>query len=184
MDQITQPGKRSRAKVRPILVAYADRLKGLDGVNERNVILSDQPIPRFLPQSELAFSVSMGGGSFTERLWNGGHHRTAGTEAHLTTSVFVRVLKDSPGRKKSALLDESAAWDWFERILAHLTVAEPEKGPDSQPWEPSTNGIPLLRNIPTPSHFSDCLEVPNHVGWIGISLVWSIEFDWNLYGGT
>ena len=161
--------------------AFADRLKEFPEFNSGTVVISDQVIPRAMPLGRLCLSVSFGDGRFPEGPWRAGHHGTAATESRVSVGIFISTARDRPGRSETAIVDEGSVVDYFERVLAILTVADESKGQDSQAWEPSKNGIPLLKSIPIPESFTTASDVPGHQGWVGMQLSFAIEFDWDLY---
>ena len=181
-DQITQPGLRSRASLRAILQAFVDRLKEFKEFNSGNVVISDQVIPRAMPLGRLGLTVSFGDGTFPEGPWRGGHHATAATETRVAIGIFIQTARDRAGRSETAIVDDGSVVDYFERVLKALTVADPVVIDDPlQCWEPSKNGVPLLKSIPVPASFTSASDVPGHQGWVGMQLQFAVEFDWNLY---
>lgn len=180
-DQITQPGLRSRATLRAILQAYVSRLKEFPEFNNGTVVICDQVIPRVMPLGRLCLTVSFGDGHFPEGPWRAAHHRTAATETRVAVGIFIQTARDRPGRSETAIVEDGAILDYFEKVLRILTVADDSQDANSHAWEPSTVGVPLLKSIPVPDSFSSASDVPSHQAWIGMQLSFAIEFDWNLY---
>lgn len=180
-DQITSPQLRSRASLRAILNAFVERLREFSEFNTGTVVVSDQVIPRAMPLGRLCLTVSFGDGHFPEGPWRGGHHATAAAESRVSIGIFLQTARDRPGRSETAIVDDGSIVDYFEQVLQILTVADESLGRNSQSWEPSKNGIPLLKSIPVPESFTSASDVPNHQGWIGMQLAFAIEFDWDLY---
>jgi hypothetical protein len=167
--------------LRAILNAYVDRLREFSEFNSGNAVISDQVIPRAMPLGRLCVTVSFGDGHFPEGPWRAGHHRTAATESRVAIGLFIQTARDRVGRSETAIVEDGSILDYFEKVLQLLTVADDSENEDSQPWEPSKNGVPLLKSIPVPESFTSASDVPGHQAWIGMQLQFAIEFDWNLY---
>lgn len=180
-DQITQPRLRSRASLRAILNSFVERLKEFKEFNSGNTVISDQVIPRAMPLGRLGLTVSFGDGYFPEGPWRAAHHVTAATEMRVAVGIFIQTVRDRAGRSETAIVDDGSILDYFEQVLAMLTVADETLDEASQAWEPSKNGVPLLKSIPVPDSFTSASDVPGHQGWVGMQLQFAIEFDWDLY---
>lgn len=167
--------------MRSILNSFVERLREFKDFNNGNAVISDQVIPRVMPLGRLCVSVSFGDGHFPEGPWRAGHHRTAATESRVAVGIFIQTARDRPGRSETAIVDDGSILDYFEQVLAMLTVADEVLKGDSQAWEPSRGGIPLLKSIPVPDSFTSASDVPGHQGWVGMQLQFAIEFDWDLY---
>lgn len=165
--------------MRAILSAFAARLREHDNLNEQTVVISDLPTPAIMPGGGWCVAVSPGGGRFGDQ----SQHTQLTTTARVCVGIFVRKNLDRPGRAEAALVSsEGSLLEWQEEILQLLTVADTSKASYSNAWEPAANGRPLCRSIPFPSDYSEPGEVPEHAGWIGIHLFFSVSFDWDLYG--
>jgi hypothetical protein len=180
-DQITSPQFRSRASLRTILNAYVDRLREFREFNSGNAVISDQVIPRVMPLGRLCVTVSFGDGVFPQGPWRAAHHATAATESRVSIGIFIQTARDRPGRSETAIVEDGSILDYFEQVLRLLTVSDESLGDQSQAWEPSKNGVPLLKSIPVPESFTNASDVPGHAGWVGMQLQFAVEFDWNLY---
>jgi hypothetical protein len=180
-DQITLPELRSRASLRTILNSFVSRLREFREFNSGNTVITDQVIPRAMPLGRLGLTVSFGDGQFPEGPWRAAHHRTAATETRVAVGIFIQTARDRAGRSETAIVDDGSILDYFEQVLLLLTVSDDSLKEDSQAWEPSKNGVPLLKSIPIPESFTSASDVPGHQGWIGMQLQFAIEFDWDLY---
>lgn len=191
---ITQPHLRSRADQSDILLAFADRLRTHPKLNEQNVVVDDQPVPSQFPGGGFVVCIAPGPGDYPGELWTGGHHATATEDGSVIVGIYSSIRRDRPGRSERKILGRRSAADslaidpgrpplltWKREILQLLTVETPAHGTMSQAWEPSKDGIPLCRDIPTPVRTTAVLDVPEHTDWRGLQITFAITWDWDLY---
>ncbi len=199
-----RPDLRSRADQSDILLAFVDRLREHPQLSEQNAIIADQAVPEQFPGGGYCIVVAPGPGQFPGELWNGGHHATATEDGSVIVGCYCTNKRDRPGRREATLLgrrhkatqapalqDRPDLMRWKRDILSLLTVWNKEHGPKSQAWEPtkiqwdaetSENlRIPLCRDIPVPVRVTGILEVPEHPGWLGFQITFSVAWDWDLY---
>lgn len=194
MPITTQPDRRSRADQADILLAFVDRLREHPQLNEQNAIVADQPVPDQFPGGGYCIVVAPGPGEFPGELWTGGSHATATEDGSVIVGCYASNRRDRPGRRESALFgrrhqttpaaeqqERPSLLRWKRDILSLLTVENKAHGTMSQVWEPMKLGIPLCRDIPAPKRSTGILDVPEHPGWLGFQLTFSIAWDWDLY---
>lgn len=179
-DQVTSNASRSRATPRQILDSFLDRIQQVSEFRSGIAFISDQPIPISMPLGKLAISVSWAEGQFDQGLFESGGIEQLATESQVVIGVFVSNNRERPGRSNSPILDDGGIVARVEQLLKILLVADPSKGRRSQQWEPTRNGVPLLRSCPRPAGFSQPSDVPGHIGWLGVLLRFTVEFDWEL----
>lgn len=184
---------RSRADQIDILLAFADRLREHEKLNEQNVVVSDQPVPLQFPAGGFCVCVAPGDGRFPDNLWEGGHHATGTESGSVIVGIYTQIRRDRPGRREQAMLgrksipgsepsmERPSLLIWKRDILSLLTVQDPSRKAASQAWEPSKDCAPLCRSIPRPIRATSALDVPGHDGWIGMQITWAVEWDWDLY---
>jgi hypothetical protein len=88
---------------------------------------------------------------------------------------------DRPFRSEQALLqpDRSLLW-WKRSILKALLVWAPANVPGPS-WEVTDpEGRPLLRSELQPIRASAPADVPDHGGWLGMQMVFTMPWDWEM----
>lgn len=190
---ITQPNLRSRADQSDILLSFADRLRTHPLLNTQNVVITDQPVPEQFPGGGYCVTVCPGPGEFPYEMWAVGHHSTATEDGSVIVSIYTQHKRDRPGRMEARITGRKTQDDtvlsterppllkWKRDILQLLTVETPAHGPMSQAWEPDKDGIPLLREIPSPRRCTQPMEVGEHPGWLTIQITFAVTWDWDLY---
>ncbi len=186
---VTAPHLRSRATQDEILLAFADRLRDHELLNEQNVVVSDQSVPSQMPGGGFCVCVSAGPGEFPSELWNAASHAQATEDGSVIVGVYTKITRDRRGRSEIALFGRRKQTErdlnvqrpglivWKRDLLKLLTV-----GQDRQAWEPaSAAGAPLCRDIPTPKRVTGVLDVPGFPGWIGLQITIAVTWDWELY---
>ena len=186
------PFKRSRTTQDAILLAFADRLKTVDQLNDKNVVVSDQPIPDQFTDGGLNITVSGGSGKFG---LPGGHHATANENGDVVVGIYLQSNRDRPGRREVALagrqtkdganqaLTRKSLIAWKRDILSKILVDDPTKGPASNSWMPlDADGYPMLRSEILPGRCIGPLDVHDEPLWIGMHLYFTVSWDWYLYG--
>jgi hypothetical protein len=202
MPIITEPTRRSRATQDDILLAFADRLREHELLNHQNVVISDQPVPDDMPGGGFCLAVAPGPGQYPRELWESAGHAQATEDGSVIVGVYTKIVRDRRGRKEFSLFgrreqDASPQPDarrpnlmaWKRAILKLLVVGEPTLASSGnvalssfrQSWEPSRDGIPLCRDIPTPIRSTGVLDVPDFPGWIGLQITFAVAWDWDLY---
>ena len=172
--------RRSRASQIEILRAFADRLREIDNLNDQNVVVSDQPMPKQTPPTggKLFVTVSYGDGNFPN-----GRHQEFTEESRLVVAIYTCSKKDKAGRAEAKLLLDDSLTAYKRKVLSKLLVDNPSLGRNSPPWEPArvTGGkrVPMLREPATPSHCTSPLDAWSD--WIGLQLSFRVVFDWDLY---
>lgn len=209
MPIITTPELRSRATQDDILLAFADRLREHPLLNSQNVVVSDQSVPEDMPGGGFCVTVAPGPGVFPRELTAAASHAQVTEDGSVIIGVYTKILRDRKGRREYSLFGRKSQLastadevrrpslaTWKREILKLLLV----KGPgfqfppvdDDDPlprwdfgvesWEPSRDGVPLCRDIPSPGRSTEVLDVPGFPGWIGLQLTFAIAWDWELYG--
>lgn len=129
---------RSRTTQTAILLAIADRLKTHPLLNDRTVVVSDQPIPTDMPSGGFCVVVAPGPGQYPGELWDAGGHAQATEDGEAVIGCYLHVRRDRRGRREFAL---------FGRL--RQTVPDPANGPlDAVPPDvdlPETKRLPLMR---------------------------------------
>jgi hypothetical protein len=147
--------------------------------------ITDQPVPHEMRLGRFCITVSMQGGSFNQKHFEASAHEQLTIDSQIAIGVFRQLLVDKPGHSTAAMLgnrgvDENL-FEMGHKLLQCLLVADPTKGRLSQAWEPSVNGIPLLREIPSPVRFTDPSDVPGYPGYLGQVYYFAVTYDWDLY---
>lgn len=94
---------------------------------------------------------------------------------------MVCTKLDRPFRSEQALLQPDRGLLWWKRtILQTLLVWAPNNFPGTS-WEVTDpDGRPLLRSEPQPIRASTLADVPAHVGWFGLQIVFAMQWDWEI----
>ncbi len=172
--------RRSRASQIEILKAFVDRLQEIDNLNDQNVVVSDQSIPKQTPPTggKLFITVSYGDGDFPN-----GRNQEFTENSSLVVAIYTVSKKDKAGRAEAKLLLDDSLTAYKGKVLSKLLVGNPSLGRDSPPWEPTrvTDGkrVPMLREPATPLRCTAPLDAWGD--WIGIQISFRVVFDWDLY---
>lgn len=184
-DSITQPGLRSRAKPADILEAYLERIKQVPLFSKGVAFITDQPVPSRMDLGRFCITVSMQGGGFDAQHFNASGHEQLTVDSQVCFGVFRQMLVDQAGKSEKILTGgtgiANSLLEMGQKLMACLLVADPAKGRKSNVWEPSKNGVPLLRETPTPIRFTDPSDVPGYPGYLGQIYYFGVKFDWDLY---
>lgn len=181
------PRLRSRAEQDEILDAFAARLREHELLSTATVVISDQPVPAFMPPGMYCICVAPGAGEFPHQLWANGHHTTATEDGSIIVGIYLNSQKDRAGRKEAAMTSRKpgrpSLLTWKRAVLKMLCVSDEPvpAGTSPQIWEPAIGDRPLLRDQPQPVRATAVLDVPDHKGWIGLQITFSCTWDWDLY---
>lgn len=185
VDNITQPSLRSRAKPADILEAYLDRIRQETLFRGKVAFITDQPVPSRMDLGRFCVTVSMQGGSFDARHFDASGHVQLTVDSQICFGLFRQMVADQAGKSEKILVGgagiANSLLEMGQKLMACLIVADPSKGKQSQVWEPSKNGVPMLRETPTPIRFTDPSDVPGFPGYLGQVFYFGIKFDWDLY---
>ena len=184
MPQNIDNSKRRWATQDEILVAFRDRLRTVEGLNDQTCFIADSPIPLMLPAGGgHCVTVSLGAGSFDQSLFNGGGHSTLNEDSQVVITILVQTKIDRVPQAERALIadDRGLISRWKRAILRSLLVADPNLGQLSQAWEPVSGDRPLCRDQIRPLNCTAPSDVPDFPGWTGLQIVFSASFDWELY---
>lgn len=143
--------------------------------------LTDSPIPptAYFPRGELFSTLCFVGGQFDKRLYDGGGANQLCEQKQLVVTVFSRVKIDQPPRLEYAMLDAERGMlaAYKPQVLAAILVDDPT-AEILQPWQPLKIGKAILRGSIVPDRCQGPVEVNGD--WLGLSLFFDVEFDWNL----
>ena len=180
--QLVYPHLRSRATQDEILVAIRDRLRtAIDVLNDSNCFVTDQPIPLHMPGGAYCVTVTPGEGTFPFEFFVGGGNATLTEQGSVIITPMVCMKLDRPFRSEQALLlpDRGLLW-WKRAILQALLVWDPSNFPGPS-WEVTDpNGRPLLRSELQPIRASAPADVPDHGGWLGMQMIFAMQWDWEM----
>jgi hypothetical protein len=179
------PTRRNKTTQAEVLKAFAERIRSISGfslgLNEQNVVISDQPIPSMFPGGRMCIVVCGGDGRFT------GPSQSQQTEdSTVIVGIYIHNRRDRAGRSESKLLDEESIFDLKHKLIHALKVAEPNKGSASRDWEPTRilrgpdRQSPLLRQPPKLLRSIGPVDVGEQSGWVGLQLHFSAIFDWDI----
>lgn len=176
--------QRSRTTQKEVLEGFANRLIQIPDLNNKLVVILDQPVPTLMPPGGLQFVVAPGDSSFDV----GAAHAEAFRDlSGVIIGIYILNRRDQPGRSESKLLGKNSLLYWKRMVLSYLALEDPTAGMASKPWEPTRiqgpDEIPLLRSIPVPTKATSPRDVPMHDSWIGMQIYYQVEFDWDLYDG-
>jgi hypothetical protein len=179
------PTRRNKTTQAEVLKAFADRIRSISGLssglNEQNVVISDQPIPSMFPGGRMCIVVCGGDGRFTAP------SQSQKTEdSTVIVGAYVHIRRDRTGRSEAKLLDDESIYDLKHKLIRGLKVAEPAKGATSRDWEPTRiirgpdRQSPLLRQPPKLLRSVGPVDVDEQPGWVGLQLHFSAIFDWDI----
>ena len=180
--QLVYPHLRSRATQDEILIVIRDRLRSaIQGLNDSNCFVTDQPIPLHLPNGGYCVTVSPGEGSYPAEFYSGGGNATLTEQGSLIVTPMVCMKLDRPFRSEQALLQVDRGLLWWKRsILQALLVWNANDFPGAA-WEvTASDGRPLVRNQLQPQRASAPADVPDHSGWLGMQISFGMVWDWNV----
>ncbi len=184
MPQNLDLTKRRWATQSEILVAFRDRLRTVDGLNDQTCFITDSPIPPMLPAGGgHCVTVSLGAGSFDQSLFSAGGHSVLNEDSQVVVTILAQTRIDRAPQAERALLadDRGLITRWKRSVLRALLVSDPTLGQSSQAWEPASGNRPLCRDQIRPLSCSAPSDVPEWAGWTGLQIVFSASFDWELY---
>lgn len=168
-----------------ILETFRNRLRDVcPGCAKPNqCFLSDQPVPEdeIFPSISHFVTISFGAASFDQGLFNGGGVRTLNQDCQIIFTPIVQMNLDRlPSSEKRLLHISRGLATWEQNILSSILLDNPNSPNSYKPWDPMVGDRPLLRNQPRPLHTSDPFDVPGRLGYAGISITFSVSFDWHL----
>lgn len=147
--------------------------------------ITDQPVPDRADLGRFCVTISMQGGGFDAKHYDASAHEQVTVQSQVAVGVYRQLNVDKAGHSTKAILGGRGISDNLSemghKLMQCLLVADPTKGRLSQAWEPSRNGIPLLREIPSPVRFTDPSDVPGYAGYLGQVYYFKVVFDWDLY---
>lgn len=157
-------------------------LARVPGFNAANCFITDNPIPPdgYFPQGALACTICLLDGVFDDRLYDGGASNQLVETSDLVVTVFTRSKIDQPPRAKVAMLHEDRGILTKHKplVLRALLVDDPTAAILS-PWHPLRDGQPFLRGSILPRRSQGPREIEG-LDWLGLSLWFTVEFDWEL----
>lgn len=166
-----------------LLTEVETRLRAeVDGFNEATCFICDDPVPpdSYFPTGGVVCTIALVDGEF-----NGGHYIGGGANVltetcSLVVTPMLNIVLDQPPRAKAALLNDSKGilTRYKPRILRALLVDDINAA-ILAPWFPVKDAKPLTRGalLPTRSQGPRKLQGAD---WIGLSLYFEVEFDWDL----
>lgn len=150
-----------------------------------NCFICDGPVPpdAYFPQGLLACTIAVGDGVFNDSNYDGGAANVLTEDCDLIVTLFLRSKLDQPPRAKVALLDEERGLltKLKPAVLQALLVDDPA-AEILAPWLPMKSGRPFLRGALIPRRSQGPREIPG-LDWLGLSLYFQAEFDWDLTTG-
>lgn len=180
------PALRGRATESEVLECVAARLREHPLLNNATVVVEDQSIPEAMPAGGYCLVVAPGAGEFPHTLVSGGGHAQCTEDGSVTIGIYKQSFKDKLGSKEAAMLKSTpnnpSLLEWKRLVIRQLLVGDDETilG-DPQMWEPSIDGRPLLRDLPLPVRATAIMDIPDHPGWKGLQVTFSMTWDWDLY---
>jgi len=147
------------------------------------VMICDEPIPpdSYFPRGELCASLAVSDGTFDKANYAGGGANVLTEKKQLIVTVFSRVKIDQPPRAENALLDTQRGMlaAYKPQVLSAMLVDDPA-AEIVEPWEPLKDGKSILRQSLCPDRCRGPIQVAGNPDWLGMSLYFDVEFDWNL----
>jgi hypothetical protein len=168
-----------------LLTAVKNRLATLiPDFGRGALMITDEPVPpdAYFAQGKLACTLCLLDGTFDKRLWAGGGPMQLTETSDLVVTILTHPKLDQPPQAEVALLnDKFGILTRFKPdILRALLVADPAADL-LIPWVPvDDDGQYFLRDgglVPVRSQGPG--QVPGR-DWIGLSLHFAVQFDWNL----
>ncbi|MFO0940054.1 MAG: hypothetical protein U0930_04740 [Pirellulales bacterium] len=168
-----------------VLEAFRSRLRDVcpGCAKTGQCFISDQPVPEgeLFPSISHFVTVSAGAGSFDQSMFVGGGAATLNQDFQLVVTPIVQMNLDRlPAAEKRMLHISRGLTTWEQNILSSILLDNPNNPNSVRPWDPEFGDRKLLRNLPMPVHTSDVFDVPNQLGYSGISITFSVSFDWRL----
>lgn len=179
------PTLRRYATQDEILTAIRDRIRAVvpDCAEAKHCFISDQAIPdnSIFPTVSHFVTVAAGPGSFNQRLFTGGGHRTCNEDLQIIVTPIVQMNLDRLPSAEHRLLHARRGMSiWKRHLLSAILMEDPEDPDNLKPWEPVIDQRPLLRENLRPLNSTEVSDVPGGLGMFGIHLTFACSFDWKL----
>jgi len=166
---------REYATEEQILESIVERLRDkIDEWSGDSVMLTDHPQPLKVPPSDTFCTVSAGDGTFPPEMFQGGGDLTCTEVCNIIVAPYSQHDLDSIDSLEHALLKaERGVLSRYKRQILKMLLKD---------WEPTYNGNELLRSMMRPAYSTkpEVLTVPGGMSFVTISLVFEVEFDWEL----
>lgn len=168
----------NRATQQEILTAVVARLREcIPEYTDLTCFVSDHPTPVSFPAGPICCTVTLGAGTFPERMFAGGGQLTLCEQTTLLVSPYVRSKLDKPAQTTQIMLNEEKGL--ITRFKPAILKALLQDGA-SLPWQPlDSTGQRLLRSDLAPANCS--APAPDATGeFMGMIMSFAVEFDWRL----
>lgn len=167
-----------------LLFAVKDRLHArISKLKEGLVMICDEPVPpkAYFPAGDLACSLALTDGVFYKAKYDCGGANQLCERKSLVITIFQRSNIDQPPRAEHAMLDKERGMlaKWKPAVLSAVLVDDPAADLLA-PWHPKNkSGQNILRGSIVPDRSQGPREMTEG-SWLGLSLFFDVEFDWNL----
>lgn len=145
-------------------------------------LICDEPLPpeSYYPRGDFAMTLALTDGTFDKSMYDAGGANQLCESKRLIATVLRRSNIDQPGRLEHAMLDEDRGiLTRYKPFVLRAILVDDPAADILAPWQPMKNGKPILRGAIMP----DISQGPRQVtggGWLGLSLFFIVEFDWEL----
>jgi len=160
-----------------ILAAVVERLHTqIDELTEDTCILTEDPYPSHSPPGDVFVTVSIGDGNFDEGMFAAGGVEQVFERSAIVVTVFSRVSTDRKDEATGVLLDPERGMlsVWKRKVLQAILKDN---------WDPvdGNTGLELTRNMFAPLSAGAPQRVEDDgISYSMMSLVFSMDYDWNL----
>ncbi len=147
---------------------------------DANSFLCDQIIPAQWPDGLLCCTLSVPEGRFPEPFSAGGGVSTLCENMTVDVTLFVRCSLDGPPDCDAALVGPEGLWSRWKPDVLRALLLEGSSSSSVDCWMPvDEDGVGLLRNQIAALRSSAVR--PDATGqWSGITISFSVDFDWRL----
>jgi hypothetical protein len=170
-----------------LLVAIETRLRAqVEGLNKQNCFICDEPIPpeSYFPTGKLACTIALIDGSFNPGHYDGGGANQLTEKCPLAITILSRVDIDQPPRAREALLssDRGMFRRYKKQVLRAMLVDNIAIASGILvPWQPTNEAGEFIRGAIVPTRCQGPRQLPSgNDPWLGLTIWFDAEFDWDL----
>lgn len=166
-----------------LLTEVETRLRAeVEGFNAGNCFICDSPVPpdSYFPTGGVVCTIALVDGQFSGGHFIGGAANVLTETCSLVITPMVNIKLDQPPRARVAMLDDSKGilTRYKPRILRAILVDDIDAAVLSS-WFPVKDGFPLTRGAILPRRSQGPVRLDG-ADWLGLSLYFEVEFDWDL----
>lgn len=147
------------------------------------LLITDEPVPpdAYFPKGKIACTVCLLDGGFDRGIWHGAGPNALTETSDLVVTILTRSKLDQPPQAEVALTNEKfGILTRFKPDLLRALLVDDPTADILQPWVPGDDdGFSYLRNGIEPVRSQGPGQMPGR-DWLGLSLHFSVTFDWNL----